>query len=124
MDARFFIADGVPGHVVVVATGFLEGVPVPQVVRSDGRMVAYTYAGSPPQYRGHSLSTWRAAFGGDEGELRNPITGQPHRVSLGPWTDADPQTTSVRFDFAWEPEQPIDVGAYHSPDIRSPDIRD
>lgn len=105
------IWERVPGRVVVTTFAFVNGASEPRIVRSDGRDVTYTFEGGPPTtYRGRSLVEWRERFGGDEGELTDPLLGQRHRVSLKPWADADPDTTFLRFGFAFEPDQPIPPG--------------
>ena len=101
------LSEHIPGKVVVVTWAFVNGASEPQVTRSDGRVVAYTFDGGPPPFRGRPLAEWRRRFGGDEGELTDPALGQRHRISLKPWADADPDTTLLRFDFAFVPDQPI-----------------
>ena len=95
----------VPGTVVVITNAFVDGAV--QIRRSDGRVEEQGFAGAAPRYRGFSLAEWRRRFGGEEGEVVDPAVGQVHRVSLRPWATANPETTSIRIDFEFIPDQPI-----------------
>lgn len=109
MSAFRLIEQGVPGKVVVITLAFVDGAEEPQILRSDGRTVEYSFEGGPPGGfpRGYTLAEWRRRFGGDEGEVTDPILQQTHRVSLRPRTSTNPETTSLNFSFAWEPDEPI-----------------
>ncbi len=112
MSAFRLIEQGVPGRVVVITLAYVDGAAAPQILRSDGRTVPYSFEGGPPgrSYRWYSLAAWRLRCGGDEGEVIDPFLQQPHRVSLRPWAGADPETTALNFSFAWEPDEPIPPG--------------
>ena len=106
-----YLWERVPGKVIVVANAFAHGAAEVEVTFSDGRARTMTFEGGPPHtYRGPSLAEWRERFGGDEGELTDPMLRQTHRISLQPWADADPDTTSLRFDFMFVPDEPIPPG--------------
>jgi hypothetical protein len=49
--------------------------------------------------KGQTLGFCRARAAGDEHEVANPYTGEPERVSLERWRDADPQRTHVIVSF-------------------------
>lgn len=109
MSAFRLIEQGVPGKVVVITLAYVDGAAEPQILRSDGRTVQYAFEGDVQGrfWRGHTLAAWRRRFGGDEGEVTDPILKQSHRVSLRPWAGAHPETTSLNFSFAWEPDAPL-----------------
>lgn len=54
--------------------------------------------------KGSPLAEYRAALGGDEGEIIDPFHGQPHRLSLAPYANADPATTHLRVQFIFTPD--------------------
>lgn len=101
---------GVPGKVVVITNAFVNGAAEAEVTRSDGRAVSMTFDGGPPPSRGRSVAEWRGRMGGDEFELRDYFLGRMHPISLKPWAAADPVTTYLRFDFHFEPDEPIPPG--------------
>lgn len=48
---------------------------------------------------GMSVAQLNALFGGDEGEIVDPIKGQAHPVSLKPWANSDQTKTFLHFSF-------------------------
>ncbi len=54
--------------------------------------------------KGSPLAEYRAALGGDEGEIMDPFHGQPHHLSLAPYANADPETTYLRVQFIFTPD--------------------
>lgn len=55
-------------------------------------------------YQGTPLGEFRAALGGDEGEIIDPFSGQPYHLSLAPYANADPETTFLRIQFIFTPD--------------------
>lgn len=100
----------VPGQVIVQVTVFQAGDPKYQHTLPNGRVIT----------EGIKLSELRKRFGGDEGELADPMKGQRHRISLKPWATADPNTTYVRVDFALKPNRPIPPQYQHLFDSAPP----
>jgi hypothetical protein len=71
-------------------------------------------ADDPPQVvsgrtlpRGRTIAEWRKILGGDEGQVKDTFRGLPHHVSLKPWANLDSDTTYLRVDFSFIPQQPI-----------------
>jgi len=54
--------------------------------------------------KGSPLAEYRAALGGDEGEILDPFYGQPYHLSLAPYAHADPETTYLRVQFVFTPD--------------------
>lgn len=54
--------------------------------------------------RGSPLAEYRAALGGDEGEIFDPFYGQPYHFSLAPYAHSDPETTHLRVQFTFTPD--------------------
>ncbi len=54
--------------------------------------------------KGYPLAEYRAAIGGDEGEILDPFYGQLHHLSLVPYAHADPETTHLRVQFIFTPD--------------------
>lgn len=106
----YYFTRGVPGKVVVITNAFVNGATEAAVTRSDGRVVRMTVEGGSPPSRGFSVAEWRRRMDGDEFELRDYFLGQAHPISLRPWADADPDTTYVRFDFHFVPDEPLPPG--------------
>jgi hypothetical protein len=55
-------------------------------------------------YQGAPLGEFRAALGGDEGEIIDPFSGQSYHLSLAPYAHADPETTYLRVQFIFTPD--------------------
>lgn len=51
-----------------------------------------------------TLGEWRTLFGGNEGKIRDPLTGTVYTVSLQPWNNLD-GNTKLAFEFRFTPEQ-------------------
>lgn len=57
--------------------------------------------------RGHPISQWRKEFGGGEGDVVHPGTGNKHHVSLKPHAHLDPDKTYLAITYRFRPTQPI-----------------
>lgn len=55
-------------------------------------------------YQGSPLGEYRAALGGNEGEIHDPYYGQPYHLSLVPYAHSDPETTYLRVQFIFTPD--------------------
>ena len=74
------------GNVIVRIVAFQKGDPRYQAANGKGE-------------RGLSVAQLRKRFGGDEGEIPDPIYGQMHHISLKQWANEDPETTFLRISF-------------------------
>lgn len=74
------------GRVQFTIIPFEEGDP--EFRKADGQ-------GQP----GMLVAQLKELFGGDEGEIVDPIKGQVHLVSLKPWATSDPTKTFLHFSF-------------------------
>lgn len=53
---------------------------------------------------GISVKQLRELFGGkDEGDIDDPILGQPQHISLKPWSNSDPAKTFLKLVFRFVP---------------------
>jgi hypothetical protein len=97
-----------PGHVPNVPPDVLERhralgpdgftLEVVAAPRGEPSMIARAPDGTPLQM-GKPLRKCREEFGGDEGLVTHPFTGEMLSVSLRPWADADPDDTFVLVRF-------------------------
>ena len=62
--------------------------------RGDASTVLQAPDGTPIQ-RGKTLREYREQFGGDEGLMEHPITGEMVTVSLKRWKASDPDNTII-----------------------------
>jgi hypothetical protein len=62
--------------------------------RGDAATVFRAPDGTPVQ-RGKTLREYREQFGGDEGLIEHPITGEMVTVSLERWKASDPDNTII-----------------------------
>jgi len=83
----------VPGKVNVRIVDFEDGDPQHQLPNGQGN-------------RGLSIAQLHTSFGGDEGEIRDPLRGELHHISLKPWSHKDPEKTFLHIGFRFTPDDP------------------
>jgi hypothetical protein len=67
--------------------------------RGDTSTVFRAPDGTPIQ-PGKTLREYREQFGGDEGEIEHPFTGEMVAVSLKRWAASDPDNTIILISFS------------------------
>lgn len=86
---------GVSGVIEVAVIAFEDGDPSFQGVDpEDGQT----------KNKGQSLAYMRQVFKGDEGDLRDPLAGTMHHISLAQWVDKDPDKTFIHIRFRFVPQ--------------------
>ncbi|QBD78647.1 hypothetical protein EPA93_22710 [Ktedonosporobacter rubrisoli] len=78
--------ENITGNVTVHIVAFQKGDPRYQFASGKGD-------------KGLSIAQLRKRFGGDEGEIPDPYSGQMHPISLKPWADKDPEKTFLHISF-------------------------